>query len=162
MATSRKTPAKPAVKSAANKRAPAANKWAGVQLPEGFVPISSGEFGDPWDFESDPVVVGTIDGDTRNVVVNEGKRTEYETRAVTVARDDGTRIDVWESASLKGWFDAISSGMSVSLAFQGYRDVGKPSPMKVFVGAIAEGEVEEAPARKPAAKKAAAKKSARR
>lgn len=158
MATSRKTPAKKT--APARKPAASANKWANVQLPEGFVPIASGEFGDPWDFENDPVIVGTVDGDTRELVINEGKRTEYNTRAVTILRDDGSRTDVWESASLKGWFDAISPGVSVSLAFQGYRDVGKPSPMKVFVGAIAEGEAPDTAQSKPARK--TAKKTARR
>lgn len=153
MATSRKTA--PAKKTPAKAAKAAANKWANVQLPEGYTPISAGEFGDPWDFEADPVIIGTIDGDTREIVVNEGKRTEYTTRAVTILRDNGTRTDVWESASLKGWFDQLVDGLSVAIAFQGYRDVGKPSPMKVFVGSIASDEADTKPARKTAAKKSA-------
>lgn len=156
MATSRKTA--PAKKTPAKASKAAANKWANVQLPDGYTPISAGEYGDPWDFESDPVIVGTIDGDIREIVVNEGKRTEYTTRAVTITRDNGGRVDVWESAALKGWFDRIGDGMSVAVAFQGYRDVGKPSPMKVFVGSIAEDEAEAEA--KPARK--AARKTARR
>lgn len=158
MATSRKTPAKKT--APARKTAPAANKWASVQLPEGFVPIASGEFGDPWDFEAAPVLTGVVDGAVRTLMINEGKRTEYETRAVTIMEDNGHRTDVWESAALKGWFDALEPGMTVSVAFQGYRDVGKPSPMKVFVGAIAEGEAPEQAPSKPAKK--TAKKTARR
>lgn len=149
MATRKTAPAK----KTPSKTKATANKWANVQLPEGYTPISAGEYGDPWDFEAKPVLIGTIDGDIREVVVNEGKRTEYTTRAVTIAEEDGARTDVWESAALKGWFDRIEDGSSVSVVFQGYRDVGKPSPMKVFVGAIAQDE-EAAPARKSARKTA--------
>lgn len=147
--------AKPARKTAA------ANKFAQVQLPEGFTAITAGEFGDPWDYESTPVITGTVDGDVREIEVpGDKKGTTRIARSVTIATEDG-RIDVWESASLKRWFDTIVDGNTVALVFQGYRDTGRPSPMKVFVGSIADDEVEDSkPARAPA-KKAAAKKTRR-
>lgn len=151
-------PARKAAKPA--RKTAAANKFAQVQLPEGFTAITAGEFGDPWDYESNPVITGTIDGDVREIEVpGDKKGTTRIARAVTVATEDG-RIDVWESASLKRWFDTIVDGNTVALAFQGYRDTGRPSPMKVFVGSIADDEVEGAkPARAPAKK--AAKKTRR-
>lgn len=147
MATSRKTAAKKTAKKTVSRDA---NKWASVQVPEGYTPIASGEFGEQWEFEANPVLVGTIDGDVRDVTVNEGKRGAYDTRAVTIKDENGARFDVWESASLKGWFDEIADGMSVAVVFQGYRDVGKASLMKVFVGSIAQ---DDKPARRTAAKK---------
>ena len=147
--------AKPAAKKT---RAVDSKKFAQVQLPEGFTAITAGEFGDPWDYEAKPIIQGTIDGDVREIEVPGDKRgTTRTARAVTVATDEG-RIDVWESASLKRWFDTIVDGNTVALVFQGYRDTGRPSPMKVFVGSIADDEVE---ATKPAAKKPAAKKTRR-
>lgn len=150
--------AKPAAKKT---RAVDSKKFAQVQLPEGFTAITAGEFGDPWDYESNPVIQGTIDGEVREIEVPGDKRgTTRIARAVTVATDDG-RIDVWESASLKRWFDTIVDGNTVAVAFQGYRDTGRPSPMKVFVGSIADDEVEATkPARKAPAK-APAKKTRR-
>lgn len=146
---------KPAAKKT---RAVDSKKFAQVQLPEGFTAITAGEFGDPWDYESNPIIQGTIDGEVREIEVPGDKRgTTRIARAVTVATEDG-RIDVWESASLKRWFDTIADGNTVALVFQGYRDTGRPSPMKVFVGSIADDEVESV---KPAAKKAAAKKTRR-
>lgn len=123
------------------------NKWATVQLPAGFTPISQGEFGQPWDFEAFPTLKGTISGETREVESGKGKD-RRTSRVVTVDDGKGGRFDVWESAALTGWFDKLEDGMNVCVIFQGYRDTGKASPMKVFVGAIAEDEAEDKPARK--------------
>lgn len=150
MAT-RKTPAK---KTAAAKKTPAkgGNRWAGVQLPEGFTPITNGEYGEPWDYEAIPVLVGNISGEIREIETGTGKNKRVS-KVVTIATDDGQRFDVWESAALATWFEKIEDGSRVSIVFQGYRDTGKASPMKVFVGAIADDET-EAPARKTARKTA--------
>lgn len=149
MAT-RKTPAKktPAKKTPAK----GGNRWAGVQLPEGFTPITNGEYGEPWDYEAMPVLTGTISGEVREVETGTGKNKRVS-KVVTVETDDGQRFDVWESAALASWFEKIEEGSRVSIVFQGYRDTGKASPMKVFVGAIADDEA-ETPARKTARKSA--------
>lgn len=144
MATKVTRNTKTAAKPAKPGRKTAANPFAHVQLPEGFTAITMGEFGDPWDYESDPVIQGTVSGDVREIEVPGDKRgTTRTARAVTIEADDGRRIDVWESASLKRWFDTIADGMAVAVVFQGYRDTGRPSPMKVFVGSIADEEAVE-------------------
>jgi len=141
-------------KTAAKKTATKGNKWAGVQLPEGFKPIVTGEYGQEWEFEKFPLLVGTVVGATREVDGGKGKD-KWTKRVITVLSDEGDgNFDVWETASLAPFFDAVEDGMRVSVAFQGYRDTGKPSPMKVFVGAIAEDEAPDAkPARKAAKKR---------
>ena len=152
MATKAKT------KTKTNKPAPKGkgNKWASVQLPEGFKPITGGEFGVPWDFESIPTLCGVVQGDIRTVEQGKGKD-KREARVITIENeDDGIRYDVWESAALRGFFDKVAEGMRVSVIFQGYRDTGKQSPMKVFVGAIAEDDLPDddaPPARKTAKKR---------
>jgi hypothetical protein len=161
MATSRKTPAKKtaAKKTSARGRKSNVNRWAGVQLPDGFTPITAGEYGDPWDFEENPVITGVVSGEIREVETGKG-RDRRLSKVITIEEDDTAhRYDVWESAALRSWFDQLADGMRVSVAFQGYRDTGKASPMKVFVGAIAEGEYVTEPAK--VSRKVAAKKTRR-
>lgn len=143
MATAKKRPAaKAAAKS--NGKAPAKakstsaasnKKWANVELPDGYTAISGGEFGDRWDFEANPSIEGTVDG-IREVESGTGKN-KRTSRVMTVQTGDGP-IDVWESASLRKFFDECEDGSEVAIIFKGYRDVGRPQPMKDFVGAIAQ------------------------
>lgn len=129
-------------KAAAKKAAPKgkANKWANVQLPEGFKPIAQGDFGQEWLYEKNPLIVGTVVGDVREVEGGKGKD-KWVKRVITVDSDDGDGLfDVWETASLSLFFDKVEDGSRVSVAFQGYRDTGKPSAMKVFVGGIEGGD----------------------
>lgn len=128
----------PAKKAAPKKSAsPAANKkWAQVALPDGYTAISGGEFGDRWDFENDPSIEGTVDG-IRTIEVGTGKN-KRESRVMTVQTENGP-LDVWESASLVKFFDSCEDGSEVAIIFKGYRDVGRPQPMKDFVGAIKQG-----------------------
>lgn len=142
---SRKTPAKTAAKTA--------NRWAKVQVPEGFKPIASGEFGEPWDHENQPVLTGQIVGDVRTAETGRG-RDRRETRVVSIMDEDtGRMTDVWESASLKGWFDKLADGLRVCVVFQGYRDVGKQSPMKVMLGSIDAADMPDDEPARPAANK---------
>lgn len=164
MAQTRKPAAK---KTAARNAAPAkttapnrkANKWANVQLPEGFKPIVAGEYGEQWDHETNPILTGHVVGDVREVESGKGRNARTSRVVSIMSEDDGRLYDVWESANLRGWFDQVSEGLRVSVVFQGYRDVGKASPMKVMVGAIDEDEAEEAqeerkaPARKSGTKR---------
>lgn len=134
-----KAKARPAAKKAAPaKKAKPANskKWAQVELPDGYKAIGSGEFGERWDFEENPSIEGTVDG-IREVESGTGKN-KRTSRVMTVQTEDGP-IDVWESASLRKFFDECEDGSEVAIIFKGYRDVGKPQPMKDFVGAIKEG-----------------------
>lgn len=139
-----------------------ANKWANIQVPEGFKPITAGEYGEPWDPETMPVLVGQIVGDIREVETGTKQKPRTSQVVSIMSEEDGRMYDVWESAALKGWFERIADGMRVSVVFQGYRDVGKQSPMKVMIGSIAEEDLpdDDAPAR-PAAKRAAAKRGRR-
>lgn len=143
--------AKKATKSAAKRLAKKAGNqaWAKAALPSGYAAINNGEFGKPWEFETSPVLEGTIAGDVREVETGTGKNKRMS-HVVTVRTDDGTNYDVWESASLKGFFSQIEDGSQVAIAFKGYRDVGRPQPMKVFEAGIIEED--EKPARRKTAK----------
>lgn len=136
-----KTPAKPAKQS---------NKWASVQLPDGYTAIVNGDYGQEWDFEEMPLLVGVVVGDIREVEAGKGRDKRMQRVIALKNEADGITYTVWDSASLRGWFDVIEDGSEVAVAFQGYRDVGKASLMKVFIGSIVE---QEKPARRTAAKK---------
>lgn len=148
MATRKTAPAKKT--AGKTKAAPAAlNK---VQLPEGFAPVMNGEFGEEWDYETNNLLQGVLTGDIREVTTGKG-RSEHTSRVVNVASsDDGVIYTVWESASLRGWFDTIArcaSGARVAVVFQGFRDVGKAAPMKVFIGSVHQDDMPEAPESHP-------------
>jgi hypothetical protein len=149
MATRTKTA--PAKKTAGKGKAalPELNK---VQLPEGYAPVMNGEFGEEWDYENFPSLVGILTGATREVTTGKG-RSEHTSRVINVASaDDGVIYTVWESASLRGWFDTIArcgDGARVAVVFQGFRDVGKAAPMKVFIGSVHADDMPEAPASHP-------------
>lgn len=134
-----------AKKSAAKqptRMADANAKWSKVALPSGFRAITSGDYGDEWDYEYQPLLQGVVTGDVREVEAGSG-RNKRTSRVITVkSDDDGRSYTVWESASLKAFFDHVQRGMQVALAFHGYRDVGKPQPMKVFEGAFTEEDAD--------------------
>ena len=107
----------------------------------------------------------------REVEAGKGKDKRVS-RVVTVkSDDDGKSYTVWESASLRSWFDNLRLGMQVAVVFHGYKDVGRPQPMKNFEGAFTEEDAdalgvegddgESTRPRRAPAKKAAAKKTRR-
>lgn len=113
-------------------------KWDKVALPAGFRAITSGDYGDGWDYEANSLLIGSVKGDVREVEAGTG-RNKRVSRVITVQSNEDNRVyTVWESASLKAFFDHVQRGMQVAIAFHGYRDVGKPQPMKVFEGAFTE------------------------
>lgn len=140
MATkAKKAPAKKANAGAVNKA------WSHAALPEGYAPINNGEFGERWEFEKMPVLEGVVVGDAREVETGTGKN-KRTSQVVTVRSADGKSYDVWSSASLRGFFERVEDGSEVALVFKGYRDVGRPQPMKVFeAGIVGDDDEEEAP-----------------
>ena len=153
MATAKKTPAKKtAVKNA--KMNGALLNATGVKLPEGFKPVSA--FASQWDYTARPVLEGVVSGPIRHITVGKG-RNAREAQIMTIADDDGELHDVWDSASLKTFFEAAQPGQRVAIAYQGEREVGQPQPMKVFVGGFLEGDMDAPPA-KAAGKKRVARR----
>lgn len=161
-------PAKKVVTAASkNKAAPA---WSKVQLPAGFRAITTGAYGEEWEYEKHPLIQGTVAGEVRTIEVGKGKD-RRDQRVVTVkSDDDGKNYTVWDSASLHTFFDNLRVGMQVAVVFKGYKDVGRPMPMKEFEGAFTEEDAEAVvgadgdeptPKRRAPAKKAAAKKTRR-
>ncbi len=139
-------------KSAARKTASRTEnmKWAKVQLPDGYTAIASGDFGEEWLYEDEPVLEGIVQGDIREVEVGKG-REKKSTRVLNVKTEGGQVYAVWDCAALKGFFDTVQSEDWVAIAFQGYRDVGRPQPMKIFSAGIygrADVDANEKPARK--------------
>lgn len=153
MAAAKKVAAKkaPAKKAAASK---ATNmKWAKVQLPDGYTAIASGDFGEEWDYENVPLLEGVVEGEAREVEVGKG-RDKKMTRVINVATSSGTYA-VWESAALRQFFDKVYDGAEVAVAFQGYKDTGRPQPMKVFVAGLYGDAAGAEPVVKRGAKKTA-------
>ena len=126
-----------AVKTAAKtaKKPTDSKRWSKVQLPDGFTAIIAGDFGEVWEFEEEPLIEGIVVGDVREVETGKG-RNQRTSRVVNVKLESGRTLAVWCSAALEGFFDKLYDGAYVAIAFQGYRDVGKPQDMKVFVGGI--------------------------
>lgn len=160
MATKKSAP----TKSTAKKAAPSFTK---VQLPAGFRAITTGEYGEEWEYEKNPLLQGVVAGSVREVEAGSGRNKRINRVVSIKSNDDGHTYTVWESASLKAFFDGLQPGMEVAVAFHGYKDVGKPQPMKLFEGAYTEedadavGQLDDEPPKR-AAKKAAAKKTSRR
>jgi hypothetical protein len=164
MATAKKVVAK-------KTRRDSNKSYAKVELPKGFTAIASGSFGDVWDYENHPVLVGKVTGDVRTVNQKPRKKGEKprETRVITVKSEaDGKLYTVWESTALEEFFNHVARGMRVAITFHGLRDVGRPQPMKVFQGAFTDEDAAEfvddenddqPPA--PARKRAPAKKTRR-
>ena len=156
--------AKKAVKRVVKTKA----SFAKVELPKGFTAIATGSFGDVWEYEKHPVLVGKVTGDVRSITQKAKRKGEKprDTRVITVKSEaDGRLYTVWESIALEEFFNHVQRGMRVALTFHGLRDVGRPQPMKVFQGAFTDedaaefvdDENDEAPA--PAKKRAPAKKA---
>lgn len=145
-----KTPAKTTAQKAATKTQNM--KWTKVQLPDGYTAIASGDFGEEWDYEGMPLLEGVVEGETREVEVGKG-RDKRVSRVVNIKTANGT-FALWESASLAAFFDRVYDGAEVAVAFQGYRDVGRPQPMKVFAAGIY-GEEEPAAEPRTSSRKAA-------
>ena len=138
-----------ATKQAAKKIATKAAKgksYAKVELPKGFTAIASGSFGDVWDYENHPVLVGKVTGDVREIEQKAKRKGEKDrtTRVITVkSEEDGKLYTVWESAALEEFFNHVQRGMRVAISFHGLRDVGRPQPMKVFQGAFTDEDAAE-------------------
>lgn len=131
-----------------SKAAPAIDnkRWAKVQLPEGYEAITADNYGEKWDYEENPLLVGVVAGDVREVTTGSG-RSERTSKVVTIIEEGtGHAIDVWESAGLLAWLEQIKKDDEVAIAFHGYRDVGKQSPMKVFVASIRAASQKASPA----------------
>lgn len=159
MATAKKT----APKKTPAKKAPASNNaWSSVQLPAGFRTIAAGEYGEEWDYEKNPLLQGTVVSDVREVEAGKGRDKRVQRVVSIKSDDDGRTYTLWDSASLKEFFNHLHRGQQIAVVFRGYKDVGRPQPMKVFEGAYTDEDAEaldESPAPAPrAAKKAAAKK----
>lgn len=137
-----------ATKQAAKKSTKAAKgkSYAKVELPKGFTAIASGSFGDVWDYENHPVLVGKVTGDVRTVTQKAKRKGEKdrETGVITVKSEaDGKLYTVWQSTALDEFFAHVRRGQRVAITFHGLRDVGRPQPMKVFQGAFTDEDAAE-------------------
>lgn len=133
-------------KKAVKKVAAKGKTFAKVELPKGFTAIASGSFGDVWDYEKHPVLVGIVTGDVREVEQKAKRKGEQNrtSRVISVKSEaDGKIYTVWESAALEEFFNHVQRKMRVAITFHGYRDVGRPQPMKVFQGAFTDEDAAE-------------------
>lgn len=156
-------PAKKVVTAASKNKG--ASAWSKVQLPAGFRAITTGAYGEEWDYERNPLIQGTVVDAVREIEVGKGKDKRMQ-RVVTVKSDeDGKKYTVWDSASLRAFFDNLRVGLQVAVVFKGYKEVGRPMPMKEFEGAYTDedadalgAEADEKPVRRLSKGAAAAKR----
>jgi len=100
--------AKKAVKRVVKTKA----SFAKVELPKGFTAIATGSFGDVWEYEKHPVLVGKVTGDVRSITQKAKRKGEKprDTRVITVKSEaDGRLYTVWESIALEEFFNAMDS-----------------------------------------------------
>jgi len=90
-------------------------KAAANGLPAGFKRVDG--FAQTWDVETMPLLQGTW-GKVRTIQVKRGKKME-EARVCDVETDDGKRYTVWDSAGLRGLFDAADEGTEVFIQYEG-------------------------------------------
>lgn len=117
-----------------------------VELPAGFTAIASTQYGEVWEYEKHPVLVGKVMGDVRSVTQKALRKGEKprDTRVITVRSEaDGKVYAVWESTALEEFFNHVMRGMRIAITFHGLRDVGRPQPMKVFQGAFTDEDAAE-------------------
>jgi hypothetical protein len=144
MAAAKKAAAKKANKKAA--RGNGTTHKTGATLPAGYSAIANTERGLKWDIEEMPLLEGTVVG-IRDVEVGTG-RNKRETQIMSVRTKKGEVYDVWNSKSLEEFFSKVQEGDEVAIAFQGYQDVGRGNPMKLFSAGIKGGvqdDEDEAP-----------------
>jgi hypothetical protein len=143
----------------ATKKAAKSSKkdYSGVQLPSGFRSITTGDYGDVWDYENDPTLVGQVTSDVREVETGKGKNRRVSRVVTVLDENDGRTYTLWESASLRGFFDLVQKSHRVCVVFKGYRDIGKPQPMKDFEGAISEEDMDALEETKPVKRNAKSK-----
>lgn len=109
---------------------------ATIDAPAGFETIDD-SFGEDWDYETKPMIIGPVVGAIRSFVADRGKPSEHVWRACNIAdEEDGVVYTIKESASLRAWFDKLEEGVRVYISFRGYQDVKKASPMKVYQAGI--------------------------
>src|SRR5690554_5165835 len=96
-------------KTSEQRLADAKERVVGNGVPEGFTPVLSG-YAETWQPEIGDHILGDVVG-VKNQTIRRGRK-EVETRVMTVQKDDGTHVSVWESALLAALFDDVVPGES--------------------------------------------------
>jgi len=133
----------------------------GAKLPEGYEPIQGGSFGDTWDFTKRRNLEGVVKR-LDSTTMDQGKKNEREQRVLELETKEGERISVWESATLRDLFDAVTIGSQIALAYAGEKAVkGRRQPMHNILAGIKGGAPQRANGATKPTKKSAKPKPAR-
>lgn len=129
MATKTKTQTK--TKTATRKQSKTGN--GGVKLPSGYTVIGRAP---NWDFDKHAVLEG-VRGETHEVVMDEGTKNERKSRNCIVTNDEGA-FTLWESGTLRDFFDQTEDGDQIRVEFLGLgtaKKKGQNAP-KLFSTAV--------------------------
>ena len=129
-----------AAKKVATKTKTRASKkdYAKVELPKGFTAIASGSFGEVWEYEQHPVLVGKVVGDVRSVTQKAKRKGEKarETRVITVKSEaDGktytfkTVLDTGDGTILMAVVLAGVGAVLLSVSMYSGAGPGLPGPV---------------------------------
>lgn len=106
----------------------------GVTLPGGYKVIGRAP---NWDFEKHSVLEGTR-GETHEIKMDEGTKRERIQRNTVVTSAKLGAVTVWESATLRDFFDQTDDGDQVRLEYLGLgtaKKKGQNAP-KLFAAAV--------------------------
>ena len=88
-------------------------KGAAVNLPDGYKVIGRAP---NWDVDKHPVIEG-VRGETKEVTLNEGTKSEKETNCMVVVSEELGAVTVWESAGLRDLFGQTEDGDTVRIEY---------------------------------------------
>lgn len=88
-------------------------KGAAVHLPDGYKVIGRAP---NWDVDKHPVIEG-IRGETKEVTLNEGTKSEKDTNCMVVVTEEFGALTVWESAGLRDLFSQTEDGDVVRIEY---------------------------------------------
>lgn len=106
----------------------------GVTLPGGYKVIGRAP---NWDFEKHSVLEG-VRGETHEIKMDEGTKKERTQRNTVVTSGELGAVTVWESATLRDFFDQTEDGDTVRLEYLGLgtaKRKGQNAP-KLFAAAV--------------------------
>jgi len=90
-------------------------------LPSGFKVIGRAP---NWDFEKNPIVVGTR-GAEHEVVMDKGTKKERTIRNFILQEETLGAVTIWESSMLKQMFDETEEDQRIRIEFLGYGEAKK-------------------------------------
>lgn len=91
-----------------------------------------GSFGQSHNFDADPLLIGKCQKIETVKVMDEEKGKKVSRLVMTVKRDDGSLVNVWESFMLSGLFKRKPIGKQIFIRHEGQRKLKGKKRMNLF------------------------------